>query len=123
MSRPHDEGVKGGGAGRRLEALGWEGRAYSGRHLYRARARSATLCHAALLRAMHCMQARAEVAGLAERVSFGAADAEDLRQFGDASFDAVTCSLGEPACAGTCTVHPAQGPACAPACAQHVRVY
>jgi len=39
-------------------------------------------------------RARAERNGLADRVTFEAADGENLTQFGDASFDAVTCSLG-----------------------------
>lgn len=38
-------------------------------------------------------KARAASAGLTN-VSFETADAEDLHRYGDASFDAVTCSLG-----------------------------
>lgn len=36
----------------------------------------------------------AAAAGVQDAVSFEAADGENLSQFGDASFDAVTCSLG-----------------------------
>jgi ubiquinone/menaquinone biosynthesis C-methylase UbiE len=40
-------------------------------------------------------RARAAQAGVGGRVEFQTADAEDLRQFGDGSMDAVTCSLGK----------------------------
>jgi ubiquinone/menaquinone biosynthesis C-methylase UbiE len=40
-------------------------------------------------------RARAEQAGVAGRMEFETADAEDLHQFHDCSMDAVTCSLGE----------------------------
>lgn len=43
---------------------------------------------------LHLGKARAEHAGFADRISFEAADGENLSQFADASFDAVTCSLG-----------------------------
>jgi ubiquinone/menaquinone biosynthesis C-methylase UbiE len=39
-------------------------------------------------------RAQAEAAGLSDQVSFEVADGENLSQFDDNSFDAVTCSLG-----------------------------
>ena len=42
----------------------------------------------------HLGQQHAQAEGVAGRVAFETADAEDLSQYADASFDAVTCSLG-----------------------------